>query len=389
MSCNNLLFISDGSLFNPIIQSQGLPLLYSYAAKEHKVFLITFENKKNKAALKKSTTFLISKNVHHKIIYLDNSALLSPVLKYFVGGLIISLYIIFRHKVKIVHCRSLYPSIIGLVAKKLLGKIYLLYDNRGVFIDEEIAKMSVAPSSIKEKFLRIAEKQILLRFDKIVVVSIAFKEYLVTKNDKIACKIVVIYNNTNIIRHDVKTLRELKGNLIVGVYSGSAALWQNIKNISDFIDCAKKTFDNFKLKIITYEPAKFEFLLSGRLKDSIIEIKQVLPSEINMELITANFGILLREKNLINKVSFPLKFSEYLAAGLPVLLTEGIGDTAEIVNKFKIGSVLTENNYNRALAEMKQLLQDPEIYSRCYKTADENFNLQSAIETYQNIYNEF
>jgi hypothetical protein len=49
---------------------------------------------------------------------------------------------------------------------------------------------------------------------------------------------------------------------------------------------------------------------------------------------------LLRESNTVNKVSHPLKFVEYLYAGLNLIISRDIGDTQDLVIKNNFGVVL-------------------------------------------------
>jgi len=57
-------------------------------------------------------------------------------------------------------------------------------------------------------------------------------------------------------------------------------------------------------------------------------------------LAAADVGLLLREPCLVNRVASPVKFAEYLAAGLPVLLTEQIGDYSALAAAHRVGCVI-------------------------------------------------
>jgi glycosyltransferase involved in cell wall biosynthesis len=51
-------------------------------------------------------------------------------------------------------------------------------------------------------------------------------------------------------------------------------------------------------------------------------------------------GLLLRRSHPVNQVSSPTKFGEYLAAGVPVIMTEGIGDFGRMAAEQGVGLVL-------------------------------------------------
>jgi len=59
--------------------------------------------------------------------------------------------------------------------------------------------------------------------------------------------------------------------------------------------------------------------------------------EVNGYLNQADFAFMLRAAHPLNHYAFPTKFAEYLAAGLPVITTPHVPDTAEIVRREQLG----------------------------------------------------
>ena len=72
----------------------------------------------------------------------------------------------------------------------------------------------------------------------------------------------------------------------------------------------------------------------------------------------SDIGIILRENNLVNNVSSPMKIGEYLCCGLPLILTSGIGDSEGIVKESDCGyfinleSMHIENSILEALVKL-------------------------------------
>jgi glycosyltransferase involved in cell wall biosynthesis len=54
----------------------------------------------------------------------------------------------------------------------------------------------------------------------------------------------------------------------------------------------------------------------------------------------ADYGLLLREPTITNRVAAPVKFAEYLACGLPVICSECIGDYPDFLKAHGAGIVL-------------------------------------------------
>jgi glycosyltransferase involved in cell wall biosynthesis len=70
-------------------------------------------------------------------------------------------------------------------------------------------------------------------------------------------------------------------------------------------------------------------------------VVSVPPQEVPRYLAASDVGLLLRDDSIVNRVASPVKFGEYLAAGLPVIITEGLGDYSDAVRTHALGSVIS------------------------------------------------
>ncbi len=57
-------------------------------------------------------------------------------------------------------------------------------------------------------------------------------------------------------------------------------------------------------------------------------------------LMASDMGVLLRERDPLNEVAAPTKFAEYVMTGLPVLISEYVGDYSNFVAENNLGLVL-------------------------------------------------
>jgi glycosyltransferase involved in cell wall biosynthesis len=115
-------------------------------------------------------------------------------------------------------------------------------------------------------------------------------------------------------------------------------------------------------------------------------VEKVEYCKVKSELINATFGVSLRKPDMVSRVSAPIKFAEYLSAGLPVILHEGIGDTEQIIKKYNVGVIIKKNDYESAISELQELLNDKDVYRRCLRIADKEFNIKTSFQQYQEIY---
>jgi len=384
----SIIFLSDSNLDNPILHKQGLPLLVHLSSIGYKVFFVFFIRKNETiSALSKHTISNYSNSINIIGIKLNTIKFFPSWTPFFILGFISVRKIIKDNQIKILHARSLFPALLSCLLKIFnFKKIKVIYDNRGVYIDEMIEVDRWRKDGLKEKLLRQVENHLERYCDRIVVVSNHFKTHLLSKHkNNISSKISVISNRT-LVDMNIN-LTQKHSNKIILVYSGSYAAWQNSSELKKLFIQALNIFDDVIFKIISYEQEKFQSLFS--VESELlprINILSVEPEEVNEELSKCNCGILLRENNLINNVSSPLKFAEYLAAGLPVLLSEGVGDTESIIKKYNVGVIIKNNNYITALKEMRELLNDKDVYHRCLRIADKEFNINISFKQYQEIY---
>lgn len=391
---DTILFITDGSILNPILHTQGLPLLNYVADKGYKALLLSREKdfptpkeqkliESIKARFSKVNFIHSFEKVNHRRNWLINLYSDLKVIK----------KVFSSERVDIVHCRSLIPGILGLCIKLIKrDKIKLIYDNRGLRILEEIEKGHWKEKSIKVRLLLFLEKELIKFANRIIVVSQNFKSYLITNYEELELekKIRVIPNRT-IIKNDFNLAKiSRSSDTILGVYTGSAVKWQLADDFHELLKAAVKVFTDINFIILTYHVGEFEkvFLNHPELKTRVI-IKEVRQEEVTEELIGCNFGIMIRMKGLMSQVSSPLKFAEYISAGLPVLISEGVGDFVKIVDEHRIGVEIKDKDYLKALIEMKNLLQDPYVYHRCRRLAEKDYNIETSftqyLETYQKL----
>lgn len=387
----SILFIADSSILNPILHSQGLPLLNYLTKQGYSCHFISFEGKNyysNRSSINiSSKKFVEELNAPFSITLVSiNTKFFPGWLSIYVKGLFKALQIVKKNNIEIIHSRSFSPSIIALSLKLFFKpSIKFLYDNRGVYLDEEVFTGNWKKGGIKIKLARKIEELILNKSDSIVVVSNAFKKYLIQKFFSIQEKIFVIPNRTKIEYHKELNNQKRLSKKKIGIYSGSAAKWQRVPELSKLINLSLKKNDNISFEILTYEKDKFEVEFEKKSLKGIKVVK-VDSDQVFNHLSQANFGILLRENNLINNVASPLKFAEYLAAGLPVLLSEGIGDTEEIVEKYNVGVIIHNQNYLKALNDLEVLLSDKNLKNRCFNVANELFNIKDSFIQYEKIY---
>ena len=85
----------------------------------------------------------------------------------------------------------------------------------------------------------------------------------------------------------------------------------------------------------------------------------------------------------------PTKLGEYLAAGLPVVINAGVGDTEELVTTTRVGAVVERFARDEYLAKWDALVAmtgDAGLRARCRETARGTLALGKGVARYREVY---
>jgi glycosyltransferase involved in cell wall biosynthesis len=379
------------------VQSQGLPYLSQLTGDKFRIYFISFEDADEKD-FDDSILDKIKKRFNPDIRYIQarisKRGIFPRWFNYVFRSTKFTAQIVKQNKIHLIHTRSFFPALSAVLTKYLCKRsLKIIYDNRGLYIDEHIYNGRIKENSLKEIVFRWLEKVIIKKCDFIVVVSKKFRSYLlnlrIIPDQIIKNKIEVIPNRTKIIYTEAEILENklTTEKIIECVYSGSLANWQGTHFFYDLLESLIKVIPEIRFKILSYENSLLQnSAWQKRGLENVVKRLRLPQDEVVGELVKSNFGILLRPKHILSKVCSPIKFAEYLAAGLPLILNEDIGDTGEIILKHRVGVIIKNSDFDTAAREMRTLLLDENIYSRCIGVAKSEFDIETSFEQYEKIY---
>jgi glycosyltransferase involved in cell wall biosynthesis len=93
----------------------------------------------------------------------------------------------------------------------------------------------------------------------------------------------------------------------------------------------------------------------------------------------ADVGISFRKGELSKRAASPTKVGEYLAAGLPVVSSAGIGDCDELIERNRVGVIVRDasRDAHRIAAEaILALLRDDRLAERCLTVAQSDLSMR-------------
>ena len=262
----------------------------------------------------------------------------------------------------ILHSQSIYSTLHTLHANKQI-KAKLVFDVHGI-APEEAEMSGEHPNRINA--LTEGEKEILQSSDLIVFVSDRMKDFYMEKQN-------LPFDNSIIIPTCVQSnnfkmefaLRSKKRKELciderfVFLYLGTLSPWQWPEGM--FLLFAQmyqlRTDSLFFLVLPQADHLKaLQLLEKQNLPKESYMIREAPHSEVGSLIGIADAGLLLRKDHPVNLVSSPTKFGEYMAAGIPIITTENIGDISGIVLHENLGLVLSLTDDTLKPADLDRIL---------------------------------
>ena len=363
-----MLYITLLDQFHPGIYSSQVIDVCDYLNKKHnaKIRVLAFLSIKE----------LLYTDAKKRLKKLSPTAIVLPAfpkLRYFKLTSILLFFVCLFTGERIAICRNVFSTIMALKLKKLglLHKVVL--DGRSAMASE-IEEYDVFPVDYIRKNIRKFESEAVLKSDFRIAVSRQLIEYWKKnygyssyKHVVIPCNLDSKYFSEENKKIDESILSSVKNELginekdIVLVYSGSTAPWQSFQLLEKIISPIMENQADLKILFLSKENADISGFKS-KYKDKII-IRWLEHKDILSYLACCDYGILLREQSETNKVASPTKFAEYLYAGLPVLISENLGDFTSFVENNNCGIVLSEKD-EKALHRIKKI--DESTSEKCH-----------------------
>lgn len=213
----------------------------------------------------------------------------------------------------------------------------IIPDIRGTSIEEivEFYDMNKIQKFVKTYNNKLA-LQSLNKFAKISVVSGSLKEYVVNNYNVNPEKIFITpslagqdFTFNEQLRKKVRNQLNLnEKDLLIVFSSGGTANWQNNDPLNWLADKGFKVLNLSKKEI----------------RHINIINKFVSYSKMPQYLNAADAAIIWRDKSIVNKAASPVKFSEYVCCGLPVIANKNVKMISEFILENNCGSLF--DNFN-------------------------------------------
>lgn len=310
------------------------------------------------------------------------------------------------HKEKqfsMVHCRSYRSALVGLWMKQKFGTRFI-FDMRGFWVDERVdgGLWNLNNPVYKRlfQFFKKKERSFLQQADYTISLTENGKKEI--DSWKIAkhpipvsvipcCVDLDLFNPGSIKKESQDQLRKqlgIKQDQFVLSYLGSLGTWYLLDEMLQFYRLLLKKQPDAVFLFITNESSTMIHKSASALdieEDKII-IVSAKRQEVPLYLSLSNYSLFFIKPSFSKKASSPVKQGEIMALGIPVICNNNVGDTAEIVQKYKAGHVITaldEKGYHSVINNLETQSFD---HTNIRKGAIEYFSLESGVEKYDEVY---
>lgn len=127
----------------------------------------------------------------------------------------------------------------------------------------------------------------------------------------------------------------------VFTYVGSLDLWQCFEQTVDVYKSIEDRLQNCFFKVLTFEVEKGKKILEDKGVKNY-SVKKVPKEEVKRELLEANYGFIIREDIIVNRVATPTKFSSYLSSGVIPIFSKCLTDFTQVSSKMKYAMPLED-----------------------------------------------
>lgn len=388
------LYICYFGLREPLVQTQVLPYLRQLVSDGVAVSLLTFEpkfrEKWSQREIEEERTRMASEGISWSCLAYHKWPSLPATLFDIASGTWLTLRLMRRYGIEILHARNHVPALIGALAKRINGG-RLIFDIRG-FMPEEYTDGGVWPEGgYLYRGMKRVEKYLFRVSDGFVVLTDKAREILFpgcSDADDLGRPIEVIPCCVDFARfsaaeeasrEELRSEFNLTGRRVI-VYIGSFGGWYLTDEMTQFLAYAHNRDPTTFSMILTQSPHE---LVVERMRNLGLDEKDVLvdtvrPEDVPRYLKAADFAISFIKACYSKQSSSPTKIAEYLASGLPVVCNAGVGDLDRLIEEDRVGVIVREFTplaYDHALSEVEALLRNKEFAEKCRAVARARFDL--------------
>jgi glycosyltransferase involved in cell wall biosynthesis len=398
-----VLYLAYDGMCDPLGGSQVLPYLRGLAERGYRISLMSFE-KPERSEEERAAVERMCREAGidwHPLPYHKSPPLLSSM--YDVRQMRrLAARLHRKRSFDLVHCRSYLPALVGLKMKRRFGMPFI-FDMRGFWADERrdsrAWKVSNPLFGAVYRYFKRREREFWAQADHVVSLTHEAAAVLESERSRRAhvapVTVIPCCVEFGVFPPiDVAARRHARVRLDIGpdervlAYIGSLGGNYMLGEMLDFFKVYRRRHGGTKFLFVTHVPERTirNAVNEHGLDQQEIVVRAARRDEVPRLMAAADLGIAFKQPSFSAKACSPTKLGEMLALELPVVVNDGVGDVARVVEDCGAGAVVSgfdDEAYRAALDALDNLEPDME---RWRSAARRWFDLETGVERYAAIY---
>jgi len=385
----SVLFVTNESVASGLIESQILEYLLEISKTIPDLTLLTIEPCSGKRkAWSKWEKALQKKRIRWNPVYLPSKTGL--IRKY----LLFASHVYWAQKKEfhtIITARSFMPALASKIVLFILWRknTKLIFDTRGFWCQERFENEKKPLSRLFYQILKPLESWLYHACDHTIFLTRKAKHEVIKRQNVPSKSISVVPTLVNCQRfHPRRYLGRRKIKNIC--FSGNILGWYETKKI--FHLCCEGISQNRPFRYFFFAKDKIQQKIilqkTKHLPARVVKVCRLPFHRVAKKLAEMDLGVVLIRPSFGKIASFPTKAGEFLASGIPILASRGVGDLDRMVIKNHCGIVFDnqEIGSRKNFDSIENLLARKGVRECCRKTALKNLNLSVGIQKILSIY---
>ena len=406
LSGKHVLYVSYNGMLDPLGQSQVIPYLKGLSKLGVEFTLLSFERPHafEPAGIEASTNLREELSGYgiewHVLRYHQKPSL--PATAYDVTkGIRYARRLMRKKQIQMVHARAHIPAVIALALKRRFGA-KMIFDVRGLMAEEYIDAGHWKPGGVPARITKSSEARVLRATDGLVTLTDALwaemRNWPPLQSRQVTHLTIPCCVDLEKFRFDENERATHRAELGIGdrfvlVYSGSVGGWYMTDEMAAFFATLSQQRPGAFFLWLTHGPSAIvrSAMAKHGISEDAFEVRKVSSSQVPGFLSCADAGIAFYRPGVSRLGTSPVKVSEYLACGLPVVMNTGIGDSDRIIDENSLGVLVgsfDQSGYEKARTTLDQMIANSaSTNARISAAAEKLFDLNTVgVSRYARLY---
>ena len=367
-----LLYISYDGASEPLGRSQVVAYLIPLA-RECEITLISFEKRADDRA--ETAAMLRAAGIEWIPLHYNRKPPVLSTAWDIARGWLTARRVIRRRSIQITHARSYVSAAIALLARRGSSSKFL-FDIRGFWVDERVEGGIWPRDGWLYRAGKRCERWLFASADAVVTLTHASVPQIRQWVSGPDTEVYVIPTCADVERYAATERRDEER----VIWCGSIGTFYRFDLGIELSSAIGRPFT-----VLTRQQELARETLAGRPADVRLAAHERIPDE----LAPGDIGLSLYRIGFANIARAPTRFAEYLAAGMAVAVSPGVGDLEALVTEHRVGAVLrseTPEALRECAVQLRGLSADPDTPDRCRALAVGLFSLDQGVREYLRVY---